>query len=157
MWFYLSDCIKNNLRASKTQIFVEEHAHTAPRQRFKQLPPKTQNPRQNPFLSKHTTDFPLATFLEKKETSYIWRQASWVSCVRKEAPHCLNERLTATAEFGSRVTSGHDNNKLFMPQVQSDTVSHSLSKGVKNGTAFHQRSGPWDHLLFSELNLGLIW
>ena len=42
MWFYHSDC---NLRAPKTQIFVEEHASRAPRQHFKQLSPKTQNMR----------------------------------------------------------------------------------------------------------------
>ena len=38
----------------------------------------------------------------------------------KEAPHCLNERLAATAEFGSRVTRGHDRNKIFVPQVSTE-------------------------------------
>ena len=43
---------------------VEEHAHTAPIQCFKQLPTKTQNPRKNPILSKHEgTDFTQQTFL----------------------------------------------------------------------------------------------
>ena len=58
----------------------------------------------------------------------------------KEDPHCLNERLTATAEFGSRVMRGHDHNKFFVPQ--NGAVNHSLSRGVKNGTAFHWRLGP---------------
>ena len=64
-------------------------------------------------------------------------------CVMKEAPHCLNERLTATAKFGSQVTRGHDHNKLFVPQVSTEWYrNHSLSRGVKNGTAFHWRLGP---------------
>ena len=61
----------------------------------------------------------------------------------KEAPHCLNERLAATAEFGSRVTRGHDHSKLFVPQVSTEWYHKSFNfKGVKNGTAFHQRLGP---------------
>ena len=59
-----SDCITSNLSTSKTNFFVEEHAHTAPRQCFKQLLPKTQNPRQNPIISKHEgTHFTQQTFL----------------------------------------------------------------------------------------------
>ena len=59
-----------------------------------------------------------------------------------EAPHCLNERLTETAEFGSRGTRGHDHNFLYLKLVQNGTVNRSLSRGVKNGTAFHRRLGP---------------
>ena len=48
---------------------------------------------------------------EMRLLALVWR------CVLKKAPHCLNERLTATADFGSRVTRGHDHNKLLVPQV----------------------------------------
>ena len=48
-------------------------------------------------------------------------------CVMKEAPHCLNERLAATAEFGSRVTRGHDHNKLFVPQVSTEWYHKSFT------------------------------
>ena len=44
----------------------------------------------------------------------------------KEAPHCFNERLTATAEFGSRVTRGHNHNKLFVPQVSTEWYRKSF-------------------------------
>ena len=60
----------------------------------------------------------------------------------KEAPHCLNGQLTATAEFGSRVMRGHDQNCLCLKLVQSGTINHSLSTGVTNGTAFHQGLEP---------------
>ena len=63
----------------------------------------------------------------------------WNEAMMKEAPHCWNERLTATAEFGSRVTRDHDCNELLcLKLVLSGTVNPSLSRGVKNGTAFHQ-------------------
>ena len=48
-------------------------------------------------------------------------------CVMKEAPHCLNERLAVTAEFGSRVTRGHDHNKLFVPQVGTEWYHKSFT------------------------------
>ena len=48
-------------------------------------------------------------------------------CVMKEAPHSLNERLTATAEFVSRVTRGHDRNKLFVPQVSTEWYRKSFT------------------------------
>ena len=72
----------------------------------------------------------------------VKRQAEWMTlekrremhrlalvrrCVMKEAPHCLNERLAATAEFGSRVTRGHDHNKLFVPQVSTEWYHKSFT------------------------------
>ena len=45
----------------------------------------------------------------------------------KEAPHCLDERLAATTEFGSRVTRGHDHNKLFLPQVSTEWYHKSFT------------------------------
>ena len=45
----------------------------------------------------------------------------------KEAPHCLNERLAATAEFGSRVTRGHSHNKHFVPQVSIEWYRKSFT------------------------------
>ena len=45
----------------------------------------------------------------------------------KEALHCLNERLAATAEFGSRVTRGHDHSKLFVPQVSTEWYHQSFT------------------------------
>ena len=48
----------------QTQIFVEKHAPRTPRQRFKQLPSKTQNPRYNSLLSKNEgTNCTQQTFL----------------------------------------------------------------------------------------------
>ena len=81
MWFYLSDCIANKPTASKTQIFVEEHAPRAPKQCFKQLPLKTQNPSlfcQN-IRGQTAHNRPSSgNLLGEKEAFYIWRQASWV-------------------------------------------------------------------------------
>ena len=45
----------------------------------------------------------------------------------KETPLCLNKRLTATAEFVSRVTRGHDHNKLFVPQVSTEWYCKSFT------------------------------
>ena len=58
-----------------TQIFVEEHAHAAPRQHFNQLPPKTQIPRQNPIPSKHEgTDFTQQTLHNRLHTTDFTQQ-----------------------------------------------------------------------------------
>ena len=45
----------------------------------------------------------------------------------KEAPHCLDERLAATTEYGSQVTRGHDHIKLFLPQVSTEWYHKSFT------------------------------
>ena len=58
-------------------------------------------------------------------------------CVMKEAPHSLNERLTAIAEFVSRVTRGHDRNKFFVPRVSTKWYHKSFT---------FKRSQEWNSL-----------
>ena len=60
----------------------------------------------------------------------------------KETLHCLNERqqlLSLGVEWREVMITV---NFLCLKLVQSGTTNHSFSRGVKNGTAFHQRLGP---------------
>ena len=53
-------------------------------------------------------------------------------CVLNIAPQCLSGRLKTNAEIGRRVTRGHDNCKLYVPQVKTEWGHKSFTfKGIQ--------------------------